>query len=137
MHQEIDALRTDTSAVSERHLPAIRSDLVEQRRFRMEQLEELRVDAAEAAVAADEPRLQIARLLESAAEWALSEIDAALQRLEDGTYGICGHCREPIPRERLDVLPMSRLCTTCQYVAESDGLRRSTVNRVRSGNGIR
>ena len=125
MHQKIDALRTKTAAVLERQLPAIRSELVEHRRFRIEQLEELRVDATEAAVTADEPRLQVARILESAAESALSEIDAALQRLEDGSYGICGHCREPIPWERLDVLPMTRLCTPCQYVAESDMFRRS------------
>ena len=66
MHREIDAVRTTRSvAVLERRLPAVRSELDEQRRFRIEQLDELRVDAAEAAATADEP---------------LSEIDAALQR---------------------------------------------------------
>jgi DnaK suppressor protein len=97
MHREIDAVRTTRSvAVLERRLPAVRSELDEQRRFRIEQLDELRVDAAEAAATADEP---------------LSEIDAALQRLEDGSYGICEHCEEPIRWERLDVLPVTRVCT--------------------------
>jgi DnaK suppressor protein len=137
MHQEIDALRTKRSAVLELQPPAIRLELVEQRRFRIEQLEWLRVDAAEAAATADEPRLQVTLLVESAAEWALSEIDAALQRLEDGSYGICEHCGEPIPWERLDVLLVTRLCTPCQYVAESDRYSRSTVSHARTGNGIR
>jgi DnaK suppressor protein len=97
MHREIDAVRTTRSvAVLERRLPAVRSELDEQRRLRIEQLDELRVDAAEAAATADEP---------------LSEIDAALQRLEDGSYGICEHCEEPIRWERLDVLPVTRVCT--------------------------
>jgi DnaK suppressor protein len=137
MHQEIDALPTKRSAVLEPQLPAIRSELVEQRSFRIEQLEKLRVDAAEAATTADEPRIQVTSVLESAARWALSEIDAALQRLEDGSYGICEYCSEPIPWERLDVLPMTRLCTPCQYVAESDRYRRSMVSQARSGNGVR
>jgi DnaK suppressor protein len=137
MHQEIDVVQTQRSAVLEPQLPAIRSELDEQRRFRIEQLEQLRVDAAEAAGSADEPRLQVTRVLESAAKWALSEIDAALQRLEDGSYGICEHCGEPIPWERLDVLPVTRLCTPCQYVAESDRYRRSTVSQAGFGNGVR
>jgi len=137
MHQEIDALRTKRSAVLELQPPAIRLELIEQRRFRIEQLEKLRVDAAEAAAIADEPRLQVTLLVESAAEWALSEIDAALQRLEDGSYGICEHCGEPIPWERLDVLLVTRLCTPCQYVAESDRYSRFEVSHARTGNGIR
>jgi DnaK suppressor protein len=137
MHREIDASRIKTSVVFEPQLPGVRSELVEQRRFRIDQLEKLRVDAAEAAATGDESRLQVTQLVESAARWALSEIEAALQRLEDGSYGICEHCGEPIPWERLDVLPMTRLCTPCQYVAESDKFRRSAASPVRSGNLIR
>jgi RNA polymerase-binding transcription factor len=65
-----------------------------------------------------------------AAEAALSEIDAALQRLENGSCGICERCAEPIPGERLEVLPMSRLCTPCQYLAESG--RSNSVHRGQS-----
>ena len=60
-------------------------------------------------------------ILVATAESALDEIDTALQRLKDGSYGICERCVEPIPWERLETLPMSRLCTTCQHVAESGG----------------
>jgi DnaK suppressor protein len=122
MPQEIDAARTtarSTAGLFERQLPAIREDLDQQRRFRSEQLEALAVDAAEAMATADQNRLQVTRVLTLAAEAALSEIEAALQRLEEGSYGICEHCAEPIRWERLEVLPMSRLCTPCQYLAES------------------
>jgi DnaK suppressor protein len=122
MPQEIGATRTtarSTAGLFDRQLPAIRADLDQQRRFRSEQLEELAVDAAEAMATANQNRLQVTRVLTLAAEAALSEIDAALQRLEEGSYGICERCAEPIRWERLEVLPMSRLCTPCQYLAES------------------
>jgi DnaK suppressor protein len=45
---------------------------------------------------------------------ALDEVDAALARLDCGTYGICESCQEAIPIERLGVLPASRFCTSCQ-----------------------
>jgi len=40
----------------------------------------------------------------------IMEIDEALQRIEDGTYGICEGCNEPIPKERLKAIPWSRYC---------------------------
>jgi DnaK suppressor protein len=139
MRQEIDAVRTTTRSAAEsvRQLPAIRAELDQQRRFRTEQLEELAVDAAEAVAAADQNRLQVTRVLTLAAESALSEIDAALQRLVEGSYGICERCAEPIPWERLEVLPMTRLCTPCQYLAESGRSPRSQNGQTRSGSGIR
>ena len=139
MRQEIDAVRTTTrsAAQSVRQLHAIRAELDQQRRFRTEQLEELAVDAAEAVAAADQNRLQVTRVLTLAAESALSEIDAALQRLVEGSYGICERCAEPIPWERLEVLPMTRLCTPCQYLAESGRSPRSRNGQTRSGSGLR
>jgi RNA polymerase-binding transcription factor DksA len=44
----------------------------------------------------------------------LEEIDAALRRLDDGTYWICPGCREPIPVKRLEILPYARFCVSCQ-----------------------
>jgi DnaK suppressor protein len=67
----------------------------------------------------------------------LEDIDAALQRLEEDSYGICQRCAEPIAWERLEVLPMSRLCTPCQYLAESGRPQRSRNGQTRSGSGIR
>ena len=43
----------------------------------------------------------------------LAELDAALERLADGTYGVCTSCGGPIPRERLRLLPAATLCVPC------------------------
>lgn len=43
----------------------------------------------------------------------LREIDAALRRIEDGSYGDCGRCDEPIDPRRLDADPVARLCIDC------------------------
>lgn len=40
----------------------------------------------------------------------LEEIDAALQRLDDGGYGTCAVCGEPIPEGRLEIRPWTRYC---------------------------
>ena len=44
----------------------------------------------------------------------LEEIDAALRRLDDGTYGTCPDCLLSIPAERLEILPYARFCVSCQ-----------------------
>ena len=43
----------------------------------------------------------------------LRQIDAALARIADGTYGICVRCGEAISSERLEVLPQTPLCKLC------------------------
>ena len=40
----------------------------------------------------------------------LRDVDRALQKLEEGTYGICDHCGKLIPEERLEARPWSVLC---------------------------
>jgi RNA polymerase-binding transcription factor DksA len=40
-------------------------------------------------------------------------IEAALDRIKQGTYGICVVCEEPIPEERLDVVPQATTCRDC------------------------
>lgn len=47
-------------------------------------------------------------------EQVLKEIDAAIARVEDGTYGACLGCAKPVPAERLEILPYTRHCVTCQ-----------------------
>ena len=48
--------------------------------------------------------------LEEGAQQTLAEIDAALQRIEDGTYGVCEICGKPIGADRLAAIPWARLC---------------------------
>jgi DnaK suppressor protein len=44
----------------------------------------------------------------------LQQIDASLRGLEDGKYGICRHCKEPIGIARLEALPEAPFCVGCQ-----------------------
>ena len=48
----------------------------------------------------------------------LREIDAALKRIDDGEYGLCQACEEPINPKRLDVDPTARLCIECASASE-------------------
>lgn len=44
----------------------------------------------------------------------LREISDALQRIDQGTYGVCLECEEPISVKRLDAVPWARYCVKCQ-----------------------
>jgi DnaK suppressor protein len=56
--------------------------------------------------------------LEENSEHVLAEIDAALKRIDDGTYGICTNRGERIPLERLEARPYATLCIDCQRERE-------------------
>jgi DnaK suppressor protein len=43
----------------------------------------------------------------------LEEVDAALERMDTGAYGMCESCERPIAVERLMARPVARLCVTC------------------------
>jgi len=43
----------------------------------------------------------------------LEEVEHALVRLDNGVYGLCEGCGEPIPERRLKALPWARLCVPC------------------------
>jgi DnaK suppressor protein len=48
----------------------------------------------------------------------LREIDAALRRIDEGSYGDCAMCQEPINPRRLDADPTARLCIDCASRSE-------------------
>jgi len=48
--------------------------------------------------------------LEEDAQDQLRDVEAALQRIEDGTYGTCSVCGKKIPVERLEAVPWTTLC---------------------------
>jgi DnaK suppressor protein len=52
--------------------------------------------------------------LSAQAQAAIEEIDAALDKIADGTYGICESCGNPVPKARLEALPHARLCVSCK-----------------------
>jgi RNA polymerase-binding transcription factor DksA len=50
------------------------------------------------------------------------QLEEALERLEEGDYGICESCGRPIDPERLEILPRTSLCVDCAREAEQDGI---------------
>jgi RNA polymerase-binding protein DksA len=48
----------------------------------------------------------------------LAQIDRALARIEDGTYGVCESCGQPIGKLRLMAFPRATLCMTCKQREE-------------------
>ena len=51
----------------------------------------------------------------------LAEVDAAIARLDAGTYGACVRCGNPVASERLDALPWAAHCIDCQRIVGRGG----------------
>jgi DnaK suppressor protein len=63
----------------------------------------------------------LAYALEERESAELVAIDAALQRVADGSYGLCVDCGTPIATARLHANPTAMRCVTCQARAEQPG----------------
>jgi DnaK suppressor protein len=82
-------------------LADLRADCVRQRETAL----------AEAATAMPDP-VAVSRAVRLAR--TIEEIDAALHRLADGSYGTCVHCGRPIAAERLEFRPFAAGCVACE-----------------------
>ncbi len=49
----------------------------------------------------------------------LDQVEAALRKIDKGTYGLCESCQKPIAKPRLQALPFARYCINCQSSAET------------------
>ena len=103
----------DPAAALGAHLPALRGALRQQRRFRTEQLADLR-----SAPPGDPAQQEVTETLRRGARVALAGIEAALTRIDAGTYGRCVDCGATIALERLEILPAVSQCTACQRAAD-------------------
>ena len=52
--------------------------------------------------------------LEKSIREQLASVEHALQKFEDGTYGLCDNCGKPIAPERLEALPQATMCLDCK-----------------------
>ena len=57
------------------------------------------------------------RLSERASQ-TVADIDQALMRIDEGTYGVCARCGKDIPERRLDAVPTARYDAECQSIIE-------------------
>lgn len=79
-----------------------------------EEAEEVPLDNHLAETATVTLDREIDYTLEENASHVLAAIDAALERIDQGTYGICSTCGNPIPAERLQALPYASQCIDCK-----------------------
>lgn len=77
--------------------------------------------------ASDLSNRQLLLSLNEADREKLLEIDEALERIEEGTYGICEECGEPISIRRLEVKPTAIYCVECKSRLEKLQKREQPV----------
>ncbi|MGH2613777.1 MAG: TraR/DksA family transcriptional regulator [Thermomicrobiales bacterium] len=58
----------------------------------------------------------------------LAQVNAALERMDEGTYGICQRCGKPIGEARLDAFPYVAHCIECQSILEREQALRAGVS---------
>jgi len=102
-------------AIEASRLPLVRARLEQERCFRIDQVAQLAGDLAEEGL--DQARLQVTREIRSAALYILTEIEEAIARLEDGSYGTCQLCGKTVESKRLEVVPSTKLCLACDSSA--------------------
>lgn len=73
-------------------------------------------DASDAATEGREQELGY--LMNTRDRQKILRIEEALRRLDEGEYGICEECEEPIGVKRLKAMPFTRLCVRCQEEEE-------------------
>lgn len=86
----------------------IRERLTSEHEAQSRRLAELVAEPGDAAEAHTRDAM-IATIRES-----LDQLSAALTRIDEGRYGKCEECGDPIPRERLEIRPQARFCVPCQ-----------------------
>jgi len=114
-------------------LENIRSMLLERRKSLAGDVENLSTQALQneggshlpvhlADLGSDNFNKEMALGLVETEEQEIREIDDALQKIQDGTYGSCEECEQEIPTPRLEAIPYARHCIHCQQkLEEEDG----------------
>lgn len=83
-----------------------------------EETEEESFDNHMADVATATYMRELEYTLEDNTEHVIEEIDAALERIEEGTYGTCVRCGSTIAEERLEAMPYATKCIECKRLEE-------------------
>ncbi|MFI9616906.1 TraR/DksA family transcriptional regulator [Streptomyces sp. NPDC052023] len=110
------------AGLSAAQLAGLRENLNEQRAFRLDQLAQLWQGTPARAQRAREQaavsHLEVHIKLCASARMVLADVEAALERMDQGTYGICQQCQYPVQPARLRIVPQARYCGRCHQVRE-------------------
>lgn len=115
--------------MDEKRLEHYRTVLMEQLRQQAETVRGNQSDALEMAAADDgvkdvadqsvkDVSQEIEYRLSERASQVVADIDQALLRIDEGSYGVCGRCGKDIPERRLDAVPTARYDAECQSLLE-------------------
>jgi DnaK suppressor protein len=115
--------------MDEKRLDHYRTVLLEQLRQQAEAARDNQNDALEYATnddgvkdVADQSVKDVSQEIEyrlsERASQAVADIDQALLRLDEGSYGVCARCGKEIPERRLDAIPTARYDAECQTLIE-------------------
>lgn len=115
--------------MDQKKLDHYRSILEEQLRLHTENVREDQADALEAVsddgvkdsvdMSLQDVNQELALRLGERESQMVADIDQALLRIEEGTYGTCARCGKPIDERRLDALPTARYDAACQAAIEA------------------
>lgn len=101
----------DIDTSDQRWLAGLRGTLSEEfavQTVRLKELTEMSADTGDPGEAHNRAALA------AATRHSLEQVTGALRSIAEGSYGRCGKCGNPIPAERLEVLPHARFCVPCQ-----------------------
>jgi len=76
-----------------------------------------------ADMAADTYERELSMNIVSSEQELLYQIDDALKRIDDGSYGVCIQCNKPITMSRLKAVPYASMCVACQRTKEQKDKR--------------
>jgi DnaK suppressor protein len=83
-------------------------------------------------LASEERDREISFILSDRERSKAKHIDDALQRMEEGSYGVCDACGLEIAEERLTAMPFTRLCRDCQQEQEREARSQRRVEDERN-----
>jgi DnaK suppressor protein len=84
-------------------------------------------------LASEERDREISFILSDRERVKMSAIDDALERIGEGSYGVCESCGLEIAEERLEALPFTRLCRDCQQDMEREARTQRRADDDRAG----
>lgn len=83
-----------------------------------DETQDVRIDNHVAETASVTLEREIDYSLEENSEHVLAANDEALRRIEDGTFGACARCGQPIGQARLEAMPYATKCIECKRLEE-------------------
>jgi DnaK suppressor protein len=109
-------------------LKKMKESLLEQKRELLKQAADREVEVDTEGDETDEIQanilIDLTNQLNTRNSTKLAQIETALKRIEDKTYGLCQDCEEPIPEKRLLSNPYFQTCVTCAEEREAEEKQR-------------